>query len=101
MNLSIASEIATRAPSLRLGVLSMRGLTVRAKDDELWRCLAQASAAFAARCGINQLASDSRIIAVRLLQSAICSTAAHVQSHWRCVALPSVVGGAGAARGAR
>jgi DNA/RNA-binding domain of Phe-tRNA-synthetase-like protein len=71
MNLSIASEVATRTPTLRLGLLTMRGLTIRAKDNALWRDSESACAEFAARYAVNQLASDARVTAVRRLFKAI------------------------------
>jgi len=67
MKITIASDVSARAPMLRLGLLSMRGLTVRAKDDVLWQALAQAAAAVAARMDPNALGSDARIRAVRRL----------------------------------
>lgn len=71
MNLTIASDAAARAPRLCLGLLTMRGLTIRAKDDTLWSELERACADFVARCGVNALASDPRISAVRRLFKAI------------------------------
>jgi DNA/RNA-binding domain of Phe-tRNA-synthetase-like protein len=67
MNITIASDVAARAPMLRLGLLSMTGLTIRAKDDALWQALEQAAAAVAARMDPNALGSDARISAVRRL----------------------------------
>ena len=52
---------------LRLGLLFMRGLTIRAKDDALWQALEQAAAAVAARIDPNALGSDARISSVRRL----------------------------------
>jgi DNA/RNA-binding domain of Phe-tRNA-synthetase-like protein len=71
MNLSIASDVMARAPTLRLGLLTMRGLTIRAKDDALWNAIERACAAFAARCTTNTIATDARATAVRRLFKAI------------------------------
>ncbi len=71
MNLSIASDVASRVPSLRLGLLSIRGLNVRERDEELWQTIEQAATEFAARCGVNAIASDARIVAVRRMFKAI------------------------------
>lgn len=45
----------------------MRGLTVRAHDEALWADVERAGADFAARCGVNQIAADARVQAVRRL----------------------------------
>lgn len=71
MKITIASDVASRAPMLRLGLLSMRGLTVRAKDDALWHELARAAAAVAARMDPNAMGADARIGAVRRLFKAV------------------------------
>ena len=71
MKITIGSDVATRAPMLRLGVLTMRGLSIRAKDDALWQSLEQAAAAVAARVDPNALGTDPRIGAVRRLFKAV------------------------------
>ena len=67
MKITIASDVSARVPMLRLGLLFMRGLTIRAKDDALWQALEQAAAAVAARIDPNALGSDARISSVRRL----------------------------------
>jgi DNA/RNA-binding domain of Phe-tRNA-synthetase-like protein len=71
MNLSIAPDLSSHNPSLGLGLLSLRGLKIRAKDDALWQMLEQVGADFAARCGVNAIASDPRIVAVRRMFKAV------------------------------
>jgi DNA/RNA-binding domain of Phe-tRNA-synthetase-like protein len=65
MRITIASDLAARVESLSLGILSLNGLTIRDRDDDLWRQLEQASTDFADRFGPNGVSSDSRAAAVR------------------------------------
>ncbi len=71
MNLTIASDVSARAPSLRLGVLSVHGLSIRERDDALSQQLDRVTSEFAARCGVNAIAGDPRIVSVRRLFKAI------------------------------
>lgn len=67
VHIAIGPDVTARAPQLCLGWLVMRGLAVRAHDDGLWAAVERAGADFAARYGINQLASDPHAQAVRRL----------------------------------
>src|SRR5512143_1530981 len=65
MHITIASDLAARVESLSLGILSLNGLTIRDRAEELWRQLELAGADFSARYGPNGVSSDSRAGAVR------------------------------------
>jgi DNA/RNA-binding domain of Phe-tRNA-synthetase-like protein len=65
MPVTIASDLSARVPFLSLGILSVNGLTVRARDEGLWQQLSQSASAFAARANVTALASDPRGTAVR------------------------------------
>lgn len=67
MKLGITADVSARAPALRAGWLTMRGLQVRQKDEALWQAVEAACADFATRCGLNAIAADPRIAAVRRL----------------------------------
>ncbi len=71
MNLTIASDVAARLRTLRLGLLSMRGLRIGHHAESLWHEIESASAEWAARCGVNAIAADPRVVAVRRMFKAI------------------------------
>jgi DNA/RNA-binding domain of Phe-tRNA-synthetase-like protein len=71
VKITIASDVAARAPMLRLGLLSMRGLTIRAKDNDLWQALEQAAGVVAARADSHGPGADTRVAAVRRLFKAV------------------------------
>ena len=71
MQFTIASDVSARVPTLSLGILSLSGLVVRARDDELWQQLQRAGTEFAARSAANSLNSDPRVAAVRRMFKAV------------------------------
>ncbi|MCW5850567.1 MAG: hypothetical protein KIT87_10870 [Anaerolineae bacterium] len=67
MRVTIDLDLARSAPGLKLGVALVEGVTVRAHDTGLWAELEAVAAKIVALCGVNQLADDPTVQAVRAL----------------------------------
>lgn len=65
MEIIIDPALARAAPGLKLGVALVEGVTVRDHDAALWTELEAVAAEVVAVCGVNQLAEEPTVQAVR------------------------------------
>lgn len=67
MRLAIDVDLARSVPGLKVAVALVEGVTVREYDAALWAELEAVAADLVAVCGVNQIADDPTVQAVRAL----------------------------------